>query len=161
MTRVFAGLKARRYGGLLYGEAIGVREGGEVIGDDVTPRRVGVRLAPEEQRPPRAVQRDDDLAPALLDAGDLAPGDADVQGAVELQPQGRQLEVADLVGLAPAEADGGGEVTLVVNTEGGGPCLNGRRRLSCTVLELATHDGLPPGYGPDGQDCCRSCGYHA
>lgn len=95
--------------------------------NDRPPRGVLLGLTQEAQRPPRSVKRHDHEAVVMINARNLGPRDRDVHRAVELQPAARKQKMANLVGLAPSEANGRGEVTLFFGTVLA-QCLDRRRK---------------------------------
>jgi len=84
-----------------------------MVGQHGRARRIGEAGTPEPQETRTVHQRDRHLATETMDVRDLAPGDADVNHRMKLQPPAGQLEVAELIGAAASEAHRRGEVTRI------------------------------------------------
>jgi hypothetical protein len=115
-------------------------KGREVAGGHAGALRVFVTLTAESDRSIRPVQQDDQIASRMLDVGDFAPRNADIDGPAKLEPLAGEQEMAYLVSLSPPEPNGHREMTPVRVGDHVG-CLKRRRHNTRAVLVLATEMG--------------------
>lgn len=98
---------------------VGVRghSAGQMPRHDGRTRRFFERMTAEPKHATAVGQGCDDVAAVALHVGNLRPDDAEIKCPVKLQPATRELQMADLVASAAAEANGSDKMAAIAKRQ--------------------------------------------